>query len=134
MKVLIPPPLFFVTVVAIQRCVFPFNWRTSLTCTQTISVQCFFVCGVHGTLSLMVKIFSLCLDQEFLPLIAGFPRACTLASHIYPCNFLVNFSEDQKYKFTFLEVVVNDLTVFPLNFDHCWLLLKIFHLSCSSKQ
>lgn len=85
---------------------------------------------------LMNKIFNRCsyMDQEFLLLVAGFPWVCAWASHIYPCNFFMSFSVDQKYKFTFVEVGVYVLSVLPLNFDHCWLLLKIFHFSSISQE
>lgn len=46
--------------------------------------------------------------------------------------FLVSFSE--KYKFAFLEMVVNELTVIPFNLELCWLLLKVLHLGCIPKQ
>jgi len=51
-KVVIHTPLpFSIIVVVIYRGVLPFIWRTSLTCMQTISVQCFSICGVHGSWS-----------------------------------------------------------------------------------
>lgn len=86
-------------------------------------------------LSLMVKIFSRCsyLDQEFLPLLVFHEPVLWHPTFILVI-FLVNFSEDQKYEFTLWEVGVNKLTVFPLNSDRCWQLLKIFHLSCISKK
>lgn len=34
----------------------------------------------------------------------------------------------------FLEAVVNELNLFPVDFDCCWLLLKIFLLVCLNNE